>query len=156
MINIEVNGILHSFSAEREKESLLTILREDLALHGTKNGCGIGACGACTVLVDGVPRRSCVTKLAKVDGCQILTIEGLEQADGTLHPVQQAFMDAGAVQCGFCTPGMILTAVALLETNPQPTDQELRRAFRHNLCRCTGYEQIFEAVRLAQKRMVKK
>ena len=147
-MTITVNGIAHDISDERKEDRLIDWLREDLNLHGVKNGCGIGACGACTVLVDGRTRRACVTPLRLADSKSILTVEGLENPDGSLHPLQQAFLDTGAVQCGFCTPGMLLTGYALLESNPEPTDQEIRRAFRGNLCRCTGYGQIFEAVRM--------
>jgi len=137
---IEVNGIRHSIDNDREGDRLIDFLREDLGLHGTKNGCGIGACGACSVLVDGKVKRSCVTKLKQVDGKSILTVEGLENPDGTLHPIQQAFIDAGAVQCGFCT---------------DPSDDEIAKAFRGNLCRCTGYTQIFQAVKDASVKMRK-
>jgi len=148
-----VNGTVHKISDDRKEEKLIDFLREDLGLHGVKNGCGIGACGACTVLVDGRTRRSCGTPLRLADGKNILTIEGLESVDGTLHPIQQAFIDEGAVQCGFCTPGMILTALALLESDPDPDDGAIRTAFKGNLCRCTGYSQIFNAVRVAAARM---
>jgi len=150
---ITVNGIRHDVGEERREEKLIDFLRNDLGLHGVKNGCGIGACGACTVLVDGRTRRACVTPLRLADGKPVITIEGLESPDGSLHPVQQAFIDAGAVQCGFCTPGMILTAVALLDAENKPTSEQIRTAFRGNLCRCTGYEQIFRAVELASGRM---
>ena len=150
---IEVNGIRHALPDERGEERLIDFLRSDLGLHGTKNGCGIGACGACTVLIDGKTRRSCVTALRTADGKTVLTVEGMESPDGTLHPIQQAFIDAGAVQCGFCTPGMLITALALLENNPDPSDDEIARAFRGNLCRCTGYGQIFQAVRNAAEKM---
>ena len=146
---ITVNGIRHQVEDERKDEKLIHWLRDDLALHSVKNGCGIGSCGACTVLIDNKPRRACVTPLRLADGKSILTVEGLEAADGTLHPLQQAFLDAGAVQCGFCTPGMLMTGIALLKANPRPTDGDIRRAFKGNLCRCTGYEQIFRAVRSA-------
>jgi carbon-monoxide dehydrogenase small subunit len=152
-MTITVNGISHHLAEERKEERLIDFLRLQLGLNGTKNGCGIGACGACTVLLDGKPRRACVTPLRIADGKTVLTIEGLEGPDGTLHPVQQAFMDAGAVQCGFCTPGMILTAVALIEKTPEPTDEQIVTAFKTNLCRCTGYVQIFQAVRLASRMM---
>ena len=152
-MTITVNGIARNVADERKDEPLIDWLREDLDLHGVKNGCGIGACGACTVLVDGRTRRACVTPLMLADGRNVLTVEGLEGPDGSLHPLQQAFLDTGAVQCGFCTPGMLLTGYALLDSNPDPGDQEIRRAFRGNLCRCTGYGQIFEAVRKAASAM---
>ena len=132
---------------------MLEFIREELALKGTKNGCGIGSCGSCTVLVDMKPTRSCVTPLVKCAGKKVLTIEGLAGRDGTLHPVQQAFIDAGAIQCGFCTPGMVLTARALLHQNPTPDREEIRGAFKNVLCRCTGYQQILDAVELAARRM---
>lgn len=152
-MEIVVNGIQHSIPEERKEDRLIDFLRNDLGLNGTKNGCGIGACGACTVLIDGKTRRACVTPLRIADGKSILTVEGLESADSTLHPVQQAFMDAGAVQCGFCTPGMLMTAVALLEKHPEPSDKDISTAFKGNLCRCTGYIQIFKAVKTASVRM---
>lgn len=133
--------------------SLLDYLRERLHLTGTKNGCGTGVCGACTVLVDGVARRSCITKVAKVAGKEITTIEGLENPDGSLHPVQQSFVDAGAIQCGFCTPGMVLGAISLLNKNPHPSREEIRKGMNTNLCRCTGYQQIVDAVEMAAEKM---
>ena len=145
-MTIIVNGLQYQVSDERREDKLLGFLREDLGFHGTKNGCGIGACGACTVLVDGKTRRACVTPLRLADGKSVLTVEGLESPDGTLHPIQQSFIDAGAVQCGFCTPGMLLTALALITVNPKPSRDDIRKAFRGNICRCTGYQQIFQAV----------
>ena len=150
---ITVNGIRHEIPEERKDDRLIDFLRNDLDLHGVKNGCGIGACGACTVLVDGKTRRSCVTPLRLADGKTVMTVEGLESPDGCLHPLQQAFIDEGAVQCGFCTPGMLLTGLALLTANPDPTEAEIRRAFKGNLCRCTGYQQIFSAVKNAARMM---
>ncbi len=152
-MTIRVNGKEYQAGEERRKDRLIDWLREDLALHGVKNGCGNGSCGACTVLIDGRPRRACVTPLEKVDGHDVMTVEGLEQEDGSLHPLQQAFLDAGAVQCGFCTPGMLLTGYALLAAHPHPTDEEMKKAFKGNLCRCTGYGQIFQAVRMAAEEM---
>jgi carbon-monoxide dehydrogenase small subunit len=132
--------------------TLLEVLREDLRLTGTKHGCEAGECGACTVLVDGVPKLSCVVLPAQVEGAEVTTIEGV--ADGsTLHPVQKAFLDAGAVQCGYCTPGMVLTAKALLDHNPEPSRGEIKDALAGNLCRCTGYASIVEAVEQAGKAM---
>ena len=148
---IKVNGISYADYDPGQKLSLW--LREDLSLTGTKIGCDIGVCGSCTVLVNNEPRRSCKLKLAAVEGCEILTIEGVASADGTLHPIQQAFLDMGAIQCGFCTPGMVLTAYSLLLKNPRPSRGEVRQALKGNLCRCTGYQQIIDAVLLAAQRM---
>ena len=153
MERINVNGRDYSLTGIDVNKPLLRYLREDLRLTGTKNGCGIGACGACTVLLEEKPVRSCVTSVKKAAGKKVITIEGMETADGGLHPLQQAFLDAGAVQCGFCTPGMVLTAYALLLTKPKPDRIEIRKALKNNLCRCTGYQQIVDAVDLAAERM---
>jgi carbon-monoxide dehydrogenase small subunit len=147
---ISVNGVDRVVSCPAER-SLAQVLRSDLGLTGTKVGCGTGACGSCTVLMGGRPVRSCKVAIGEVDG-PITTIEGLER-DGRLHPIQQAFIDRGAVQCGFCTPGMVLAAKALLDANPKPTRDEIKKALAGNLCRCTGYQQIFEAVEEAARRM---
>lgn len=125
--------------------SALTMLREVCGLTGTKYGCGAGVCGSCTVVVDGQPVRSCRATLAEVEGRSVTTIEGLAKG-GALHPIQQAFVDKGGLQCGFCTPGMIMAGKALLDRNPHPTPDEARAAIAGNLCRCTGYEQIVEAI----------
>jgi len=124
---------------------LIEVLRDDLGLTGTKHSCGAGNCGACTVLVDGLPLLACLTLAVTVRGKHVTTIEGLAQGPN-LHPLQQAFIDRGAIQCGYCTPGMILTAKALLDRNPSPTEEEMRIALAGNLCRCTGYAKIVEAV----------
>ncbi len=129
--------------------TLLTVLRDKLGLMGAKNGCGQGHCGACTVVIDGEARRSCVVKAARVAGSEVTTIEGLAGEGGRLHPVQLAFIEAGAIQCGFCTPGMVMSVVALLSRRPDPTEADVKKALRHNLCRCTGYASILRAVRLA-------
>jgi aerobic carbon-monoxide dehydrogenase small subunit len=128
--------------------TLLEVLRDDLGFTGVKEGCAEGVCGACTVLMDGVPVRSCLTLALEADGAEIVTIEGLV-SEGTLHPVQQAFVERGAVQCGFCTPGMVLSSKALLDRSPTPTDDEIKAALAGNFCRCTGYAKIIDAVRTA-------
>ena len=126
-------------------ETLLDVLRDDLGLTGTKKGCGKGECGACTVILDGEAVPSCLVLAASVNGKKIITIEGIAE-NGKLHPLQEAFVKYYAVQCGFCTPGMILTAKAYLDVNPNPSEEEVREALQANLCRCTGYEKIVEAV----------
>ncbi len=131
-------------------KTLLDVLRDDLGLTGTKRGCDSGQCGACTVLLDGKPILSCITLACEVDGRKIHTIEGVAK-DGELHPLQKAFLKYGAVQCGFCTPGMILSASALLESNPSPTVEEIKKAISGNLCRCTGYLKIIEAIQGASE-----
>ena len=150
-IKLQVNGVEHDLDISPQ-ERLLDVLRDRLGLLGTKEGCGSGDCGACTVLMNGRPVTSCMVLAATVDGADILTIEGLE-TNGELHPIQQAFIDEGAVQCGFCTPGMIISALALLQENPDPSDDDIRRAIAGNLCRCTGYARIFAAIRVAAERM---
>ena len=126
-------------------QTLVGMLREDLGLTGTKYGCGEGDCGACTVLLDDQPVNSCLVLAAQVDGRKVTTIEGLADGD-KLHPLQNAFIEKGAIQCGFCTPGMILSAKALLDNNPDPTELDIRTAISGNLCRCTGYQKIVEAI----------
>jgi len=128
-----------------EDKRLVDLLRRDLGLTGAKEACGAGECGACTVLIDGEPRLSCLTLAAQAEGREVTTIEGLAPS-GELHPVQRAFVETGAVQCGFCTPGMALSAAAFLTCNPSPTARETRQALAGNLCRCTGYQKIVEAV----------
>ena len=144
VIELNVNGEVREVLIE-PRTTLLHVLREDLGLTGTKESCSAGDCGACTVLMDGKPVASCLTLAIEAQGKEILTIEGLEQQGG-LHPIQQAFIDHYAVQCGFCTPGMILSAKALLDRNPHPTEEEVREAISGNLCRCTGYVKIVEAI----------
>jgi aerobic-type carbon monoxide dehydrogenase small subunit (CoxS/CutS family) len=146
-IRFTVNGKASNVDTDPERP-LLEVLREDLGLTGTKYGCGEGQCGACTVLLDGQPVQSCVTPVQAAQGRQIVTIEGLAR-DGALHPVQQAFLDEGAVQCGYCTPGMILQTVALLRAHPRPTDAQIVDALNGNLCRCNDYHRIQAAVRRA-------
>jgi aerobic-type carbon monoxide dehydrogenase small subunit (CoxS/CutS family) len=133
---------------------VVDILREDLHLTGTKEGCGTGECGACAILVDGENRLSCLMLAAQLEGRKVTTIEGLAEGE-RLHPIQQAFVEYGAVQCGFCTPGMILRAVDLLQKNPDPTRLEIREGLSGNLCRCTGYQKIVDAVEAASLRMKK-
>jgi len=125
---------------------LINVLRDQLGLTGTKYGCGIGECCSCTVLVDGVPMLSCLTLAISLDGCQIVTIEGIAKTDGQLHPIQESFLKHGAIQCGFCTPGMVIMGKALIDENPKPTEKEIREYIRGNLCRCTGYTQIVKAI----------
>jgi aerobic carbon-monoxide dehydrogenase small subunit len=136
------------------RRTLLEVLRDNFGLLGTHKGCDEGQCGACTVLIDGKAVNSCLVLAVSVQGKEITTIEGLAQGD-QLHPIQEEFVNAGAIQCGFCSPGMILTAKAFLDTNPDPTDSEIRNALCGNLCRCTGYYQIIEAVSKAAERMRK-
>jgi len=137
----------------RPYETLLETLRERLDLIGAKEACGMGACGACTVVVNGIPLRSCLVLTPEVDGASVTTVEGLRK-DGKLHPLQEAFMEKGAVQCGFCTSGMILTAKALLDRNKRPTKKEITKTISSNICRCTGYKKIVEAVEEAAKKSV--
>lgn len=147
-IELKVNGLPYKVEVE-PRQTLLELIREDLELTGTKEGCGLGECGTCTVLLDGKPIKSCITLAVQANGQEVTTIEGVEKPDGTLHPLQQAFIDHGAIQCGFCTPGMILSAKALLDENPCPTEVEVRKAIAGNLCRCTGYQKIVEAIMAA-------
>jgi len=150
VIDVVVNGHLERVTVAASM-TLLELLRDVLHLTGTKEGCGIGECGACTVLLDGQPVTSCLVLAVEADGHEVRTIEG-EATDGELSELQRAFIDAGAVQCGFCTPGMIMSARALLERNPAPSDEDIVEAMAGNLCRCTGYEAILHAVRLAAQR----
>ncbi len=149
-IEFRVNGKKAQLSVGGN-QTLLELLRDELDLTGTKRGCDSGDCGACTVLVDGQPVNACLVLAAEVAGSDITTIEGLGQ-DDKLHPLQQAFVDYNAVQCGFCTPGMILMASALLDENPHPTEGDIRQYLQGNLCRCTGYSKIVEAIQAAVKR----
>ncbi len=146
-ITLTVDGRQRTVVTDPER-SLLDVLREDLQVMGPKYGCGQGQCGACTVLMDGKRTLSCITPAVAADKKKITTIEGLSDGDN-LHPVQQAFLDEGAIQCGYCTPGMILSTVALLQENPQPTDDEITEWMNGNICRCNGYAKILNAVRRA-------
>jgi aerobic carbon-monoxide dehydrogenase small subunit len=147
--SLRVNGVDHPISLDRDR-SLLYVLREEFGLTGTKYGCGEGECGACKVLVDGVAVRSCMTPVGEAVGRSITTIEGLAQGDH-LHPVQQAFIEAGAFQCGFCTPGMIIAATSLLARTPHPSEGEIRAAMDGNICRCGGYLRIVQAIQDASR-----
>ncbi|WP_062284418.1 (2Fe-2S)-binding protein [Neomoorella mulderi] len=147
-IKLKVNGQEYQVEVPADI-TLLELLREYLSLTGTKEGCGKGECGACTVLMDGQAVNSCLVPAAKAEGSEVLTIEGLASPDGRLHPLQEAFISEGAVQCGFCTPGMIMSAKALLDQNPHPTREEIKVALSGNLCRCTGYAKIITAVEKA-------
>ncbi|MES2693022.1 MAG: (2Fe-2S)-binding protein [Verrucomicrobiota bacterium] len=148
--SLHVNGRAHICDASSDR-SLLSVLRDDLALTGTKYGCGEGQCGACTVHIDGVPVRSCLTACGTVGPQKIATVEGLER-DGKLHPLQQALLEVGAFQCAYCASGMIMSGVALLAKNPQPTEAEIVRFMDGNICRCGGYSRIIEAIKLAASR----
>jgi len=143
-IQVTVNGVRETLEVPSNC-TLLQMLREKLALTGTKNGCSAGECGACTVIMNGEPVNSCMLLAVEADGAEILTVEGLAR-DGHLDPLQTAFVEQGAVQCGFCTPGMLMSARALLDRNPDPSEQEVREALVGNLCRCTGYTRIVSAV----------
>ncbi len=144
-IRLVVNGKSYKISIPPWR-TLLEVIREDLKLTGTKEGCGLGECGACTVIMDGRTVNSCLVLAAEADGKQITTIEGLADGD-KLHPIQQAFVDHGGLQCGFCTPGMIMSAKALLDEKPTPTEDEIKRGIAGNLCRCTGYTKIIESIK---------
>jgi carbon-monoxide dehydrogenase small subunit len=143
-IRLRVNGDLHELTV-KPRHTLLDVLRDQLELTGTKEGCGLGECGACTVHMNGKPVNSCLILALEADGSEIVTIEGLAGA-GELHPVQKAFVEKGAIQCGFCTPGMVMASIGLLRENPKPTLDEIKKALIGNLCRCTGYKKIIEAV----------
>ena len=149
-ISLTINGEQHEADCW-EGESLLFALREKLGFPGSKNACEQGECGSCSVLLDGTLVCACLVLAAQADGHEVLTVEGLAE-NGELHPVQEAFVEAGAVQCGFCTPGLVVATVDLLKRSPSPSDDEIREALSGNLCRCTGYAKIFDAVRLAASR----
>lgn len=149
-IHFTLNGREVSVEVESHK-MLLQVLRDNLRLTGSKDGCGQGECGACTVLVDGISVDSCLYPAFEMEGKSVTTIEGLVGEGNKLHPIQEAFVENGGVQCGFCTPGMIMSAKALLDENPDPTDEEIRKGISGNLCRCTGYIQILDSIRKAAK-----
>ena len=150
VIRLTVNGVSHEVEVPTYR-TLLDCLRNDLGLTGSKDGCGVGVCGACTVLLDGKVISSCIALAVFADGHEVTTIEGLAD-DERLHPVQQAFVDAGGFQCGICTPGQVVSAKALLDANPHPSDDEIREWMAGNLCRCTGYYKILESIRTAADR----
>ena len=152
-IRMTVNGDVHEIEVEPRK-TLLAVLRDQLGLTGTKEACGTGDCGACTVLLDGKTVTSCLVLAVEADGREVTTIEGISR-DGDLHPVQKAMVEYGGVQCGFCTPGFVLSAVALLNENPDPTEEEIRQGLAGNFCRCTGYTKIVQAIRAAAKEVRK-
>ena len=149
-IVLKVNGINYKVAVEPQR-TLVEVLRETLGLTGTKKSCSEGECGACTVLMDGKPATSCLILALDAQGKEITTIEGLSEGE-KLHPIQEAFLKHGAIQCGFCTPGMVMSAKAFLDENPKPTATEVRKAISGNLCRCTGYQQIVDAILAASKR----
>ncbi len=150
LISLTINNEEYEL-AVAPNQTLLEVLRYELRLTGTKQGCGVGDCGTCTVIMDGKPVNSCLVLALQANGKHVLTIEGM-QTDQGLHPIQQAFVDDGAIQCGFCSPGMILTAKSLLDQNPKPNESEIRTAISGNLCRCTGYQKIVEAIQHASEK----
>ena len=151
-LTLKVNGTEHTLEIEEGRVTLLDVLRDSLDLTGSKLGCGTGQCGSCTVIMNGTAVTSCTVLARKADGAEVLTIEGL--ADGyDLHPIQEAFIEAGAVQCGFCTPGIIMRTYDLLTRTPAASEEQIKEALNKHLCRCTGYESILEAVKLAQSKM---
>jgi carbon-monoxide dehydrogenase small subunit len=152
-LNVIVNGTPREADGVWEGESLLTTLREHLDLPGSKNACEQGECGSCSVYLDGELVCACLVLAAQAEGREVVTVEGIAPGEGELHEVQRAFVETGGVQCGFCTPGLIVASHDLLSRNPKPTDPEIREALAGNLCRCTGYEKIIDAVRLAAERM---
>ena len=153
MLRLSVNGVEHEIEDGARDESLLRVLRDEVGLTGTKNACEQGECGSCTVIVDDELACACLVPAGQAHGARIETVEGLAGADGTLHPLQEAFVQAGAVQCGFCTPGMLMSAQELLRRLPEPSEHDVREALCGNLCRCTGYAKIVEAVLLAAGRL---
>jgi len=158
MVKIKLKMTVNNKNVETEIEPyarLLDVLRDKFGFTGVKEGCGIGECGACTIIMNGKKVNSCLILAAQAQGSEILTIEGIENPDGSMHPVQEAFLEKGAVQCGFCTPGMVISSYQLLNENPDPSDNEIKEAISGNLCRCTGYKQIINAVHMAADNMKK-
>jgi carbon-monoxide dehydrogenase small subunit len=151
-INLNVNGKMHQIPI-KPWATLLEVIRDDLGLTGAKEGCGEGECGACTIIMDGKAVNACIVLAAEANGKEITTIEGLADG-GNLHPIQQAFFEIGGLQCGFCTPGMVLSTKVLLDENANPSDEEIRQGLAGNFCRCTGYTKIIESVKVAAERMV--
>lgn len=147
-ISLTVNGKLYQVEVEEDMR-LLDLLRDKLGFTGVKEGCAEGECGACSVIMDGNLVTSCLVMAFQADGKEIITIEGVQNEDGSLHPIQQAFLEEGAVQCGFCTPAMVLAAKAILDKNPNPTDEEIKEGISGNLCRCTGYAKIVSSIKKA-------
>jgi carbon-monoxide dehydrogenase small subunit len=145
IVKLKINGAARELAVEPYR-SLLDVLRNEAGLTGTKKGCDVGDCGACTVILDGKPVNSCLMLGVEAHGCELLTIEGLQSAPDRLHPLQESFMRHGGAQCGFCTPGMIMMAKALLDENPRPSEDEIRFAIAGNICRCTGYTKVVEAI----------
>ncbi len=152
LIEITINGEARSLAVEGHR-SLLDTLREEAGLTGSKKGCDVGDCGACTVILDGEPVNACLVLAVEARGATVETIEGLQAGPDRLHPLQDAFMEHGASQCGFCTPGILLLAKSLLDRNPEPSDDDIRFGLSGNICRCTGYTKIFDAVRSAARRL---
>jgi carbon-monoxide dehydrogenase small subunit len=150
LITLTVNGRMHELAVAPNR-TLVDLIRCDLGLTGTKKGCEVGDCGTCTVIMDGKPVNSCLVLAVEANGRDILTIEGMETNEG-LHPIQRSFVEKGAIQCGFCSPGMLLSAKSLLDRNPKPDEREIRTAISGNLCRCTGYQKIVEAIKDASER----
>ena len=151
-MELNIDGVVYRLADDSGGRSLLHVLREDLGLTGTKNACEQGECGSCSVYLDGELVCSCLVLAAQAEGREVVTVEGIAPSDGELHEVQRAFVETGGVQCGFCTPGLIVASHDLLSRNPRPSDPEIREALAGNLCRCTGYEKILDAVRLAAAR----
>ncbi|MDC7235841.1 MAG: (2Fe-2S)-binding protein [Spirochaetales bacterium] len=151
-LNLKINGRDYCVSCSPDA-SLSSVLRDNIGLSGTKEGCGSGECGCCTVLLDSKSVKSCITPAFRAEGAEVITIEGLSSPVHPLHPVQEAFVEAGAIQCGFCTPGFVLSAYSLLKEIPNPDEQDIKNGLSGNICRCTGYETIFKAVQLAAEKL---